>query len=241
MSNKAFLELDNEMQRLLWEHCNEIIWTMIIKSLGHSHRHLVGRVANGDGLGAYNCMVLLGGDQSTGAQNGILSELMSLQMEATGDAESLPCMLTYYNALNELDARFAKTNNGTGVPRSILRAKLMELPEKYSFPVHCMEQADIEDKRLGRPLKTCQQIVDYVCAWEDTRKRMAGDRRRKQSAKSGRRPQSEQASTRKTRPGRAYLARPGGAAPCGGGQRGRRQPNENPHRNMRGRAARMAI
>ena len=241
MSNRAFLELDNEMQRLLWEHCNEIIWTMIIKSLGHSHRHLVGRVANEDGLGAYNCMVLLGGDQTTGAQNGILSELMSLQMEATGDAESLPCMLTYYNALNELDARFAKTNNGTGVPRSILRAKLMELPEKYSFPVHCMEQADIEDRRLGRPLKTCQQIVDYVCAWEDTRKRMAGDRRRKQSAKSGRRSRSEQASTRKTRPGRAYLARPGGPAPRSGGRGARRQPNENPHRNMRGRAARMAI
>ena len=52
MSNKAFLEMDNELQIMLWEHCNEIIWTMIIKSLGHSHRHIVGRVADGDGMGA---------------------------------------------------------------------------------------------------------------------------------------------------------------------------------------------
>ena len=249
MSNKAFLALDNEMQRLLWEHCNEIIWTMIIKSLGHSHRHLVGRVADGDGLGAYNCLMLLGSDQAAGAQNGILSELMTLQMHETGDAESLPCMLTYYNALNELDGRYAKANNGEGVPRSILRAKLMELPEKYSFPLHCMEQADIEDKRLGRQQKTCQQIVDYVCAWEDTRKRLAGDRRRKRGVISaGTRPRTGKAPARGSRRSRAYFTRTNGSAPPrggvrrqGGNRKANRRPGGNPHRNMRGRAARMAI
>ena len=171
MSNRAFLELDNEMQRLLWEHCNEIIWTMIIKSLGHSHRHLVGRVANGDGLGAYNCMVLLGGDQTTGAQNGILSELMSLQMEATGDAESLPCMMTYYDKLIELDSKYKLANNGIGVDRDVLRTKLLELPSAYDKAVEFIEQDDAMCRRHGREPMTCQAIVDYVNLFENTKKR----------------------------------------------------------------------
>ena len=131
MSNKAFLEMDNELQIMLWEHCNEIIWTTIIKSLGHSHRHLVGRVADGDGMGAYKTMVLLGQDRAAGAQNEILSELMALQMHDTGESGNPACMLTYYNALNELDARYARANEGEGVPHSILRTELMELPEQY--------------------------------------------------------------------------------------------------------------
>ena len=46
ISSEAVLALDNELQRLLWEHCNDIIWSMIIRSLGRKHRHIVGRVAD---------------------------------------------------------------------------------------------------------------------------------------------------------------------------------------------------
>ena len=234
MSNKAFLELDNELQIMLWEHCNEIIWTMIIKSLGHSHRHIVGRVADGDGMGAYKCMVLLGHDRAAGAQNGILSDLMSLQMHDTGDSGNPACMLTYYNALNELDARYARANDGEGVPRSILRTKLMELPEQYSFALHCLQEADVEDKRLGRAPKTCQEIVDYVCAWEATQKRIARDRGRQRSHRRVKR-----AAGKGTGGRRAYFTRTKGPR-----ENSRKRDNKakgNPHRNMRGRSARIAI
>ena len=126
-------------------------------------------------------MVLLGQDRAAGAQNEILSELMALQMHDTGESGSPACMLTYYNALNELDARYARANEGEGVPHSILRTKLMELPEQYSFALHCLREADVEDRRLGRAPKTCQEIVDYVCAWEATQKRIARERGRQRS------------------------------------------------------------
>ena len=234
MSREAFLALDNELQRLLWEHCNDIIWSMIIRSLGRKHRHIVGRVADGDGVGAYECIVLLGNDRSAGAKSSILSELMSLQMRSTGSAEAPASILTYYDALNDLNSEYAKANGNVGVSQDILRTKLLQLPESYKFALQCIDENDIEAERLGRPQKTCQEIVDYLVAFENKiRRRRASNRHH---------PASRRAFKKAPRRvGRAYYTSAAGQRPSRGGKQGSRKPERNPHRHMRGRKARIAI
>ena len=72
---------------------------------------------------------------------------MGLRMEDTGTSSNPACILTYYERLHELDAKYSRANNGVGVGTDILRTKLMELPQAYSFAVHCMEQDDIAARR----------------------------------------------------------------------------------------------
>ena len=234
MSSEAFLALDNELQRLLWEYCNEIIWSMIIRSLGRKHRHIVGRVADGDGMGAYECIVLLGNDRSAGAKSSILSDLMSLQMQSTGNSEVPASIMTYYNALNDLDAEYARANGNVGMPRDILRTKLLQLPESYKFALQCIDEDDIEAERLGRAPKTCQEIVDYLVAFENkVRRRRDGNRHN---------PANRRAFKKAPRKlGRAYYTNTASKRASRGSDRSGREQEGNPHRHMRGRKARMAI
>ena len=230
MSPEAYQQLPPDMRVAVWQHSNEIIYQLIVDSLGHKYRHLMGRVAEGDGLGAYNAILLLDNEHTAGAKNMYLSELMGLRMEDTGTSANPACILTYYERLHELNAKYSRANDGVGVSTDILRTKLMELPESYSFAVHCMEQDDLAAKRDGREPMTCQAIVDYVRFFENSVRRKAKANRRRPGGSSKLRP--------KLRPrGKAYWAdgkgpRNAGRKPNGGGG--------NPLRNMRGRAARMA-
>ena len=231
MSPEAFRQLPADMRVAVWQRSNETMYGLIMDSLGHKYRHLMGRVAEGDGLGAYNAILLLDNEHTAGAKNQYLTELMGLRMEDTGTSSNPACILTYYERLHELDAKYSRANNGVGVGTDILRTKLMELPQAYSFAVHCMEQDDIAARRDGREQMSCQGIVDYVRFFENSVKR---------KAKAGRRRSGGHAKARpKQRPrGRAYWAND--KAPRGAGRR----PNSgggNPLRHMRGRAARMAM
>ena len=166
MSKEAFIRLDLDLQRELWEHCSRIIYRMIVKSLGHTNRHLIGRVADGDGMGAYTALLLLENDQSAGAKSAILGEIMNLKMIHTGEPGKPANMLTYYNKLSELDAKYARANQKVGVPRDVLRSKLLQLPMKYNAPMTYINQDDVTARRRGYAQMTCQQIVGYVVAYE---------------------------------------------------------------------------
>ena len=138
MSTAAYLRLPEEIRIAVWEHSSEILYQLIAQSLGHKYRHWIGRVATGDGYGCYEAMLLRDNECTSGAKNAFLTELMGLEMRMTGSDASAPCIMTYYGKLNELNAKYAKSNANVGVPVDILRAKLLELPERYSFPQHCL-------------------------------------------------------------------------------------------------------
>ena len=188
MSPEAFTQLPPDMQVAVWLHTNETIYQLIVDSLGHKYRHLMGRVAEGDGLGAYNAILMMDNEHTAGAKNMYLSELMGLRMEDTSTPSNPACILTYYERLYELNAKYSRANDGVGVSTDILRTKLMELPESYSFAVHCMEQDDLAAKRDGREPMSCQAIVDYVRFFENSVKRKAKTNRRRPGGAARMRP-----------------------------------------------------
>ena len=116
----------------------------------------------------------------------------------------------------------------------ILRAKLMDLPERYSFPQHCLEQDDIDTKRLGRTPRTCQEIADYITHFEST------VRRKRRSSNKQSRGGYKKAPQRR---GRAYWVKDKqrGAPKRSVGPKKGFKPGENPHRSLRGRNARLTI
>ena len=69
MSPEDYRSMDMDMQRELWEHCNELIYQMLAKSLGHKYSYLLARVATGDGMGAYRAIKLLNNESSSAAKN----------------------------------------------------------------------------------------------------------------------------------------------------------------------------
>ena len=95
MSPEAFSQLPADMRVAVWQRSNETMYGLIMDSLGHKYRHLMGRVAEGDGLGAYNAILLLDNEHTAGAKNQYLTELMGLRMEDTGTSSNPACILTY--------------------------------------------------------------------------------------------------------------------------------------------------
>ena len=174
MADRDFRRLPQDLQIAIWEEASERIFNLIRDALGTTYRHLIKRCAPGDGIGCYRAMLLLENVQTAGARNRFLSQLMALKLQHTGDAKNAASMLTYYNKLIEINEKYSKANDGEGVGNHILRAKLMELPEQYKWPAHCLEQDDVESKRLNRPARTCQEIVDYVGHWEANQKQKSG-------------------------------------------------------------------
>ena len=136
------MRLESSLQLELWEHCNEIIYQMIAKSLGHKYNYLLARVAAGDGMKAYQSIKLLDNESTIGAKNQFLSDLMRLTMRATGTRDTPANMMTYYDKLIELDSKYKLANNGIGVDRDVLRTKLLELPSAYDKAVEFIEQDD---------------------------------------------------------------------------------------------------
>jgi len=227
MSPADFQQLERSLQVEVWESANEQIHQLISKSLGHKYRYLIGRVAQGDGLGAYNTMLLLENEQTAAAKKDILSDLMALKLVETGDADNPACMLTYYAELGRLDTLYRQANNDVGVGMDILRTKLLELPDAYRFAVHWLEHSDVTAAREGRPQMTCQQIVDYVCNFENSAKRRSKSRMPRSKGTS------KQAPRRRTY-GRAMWTN---SKPPSGPHK----PGKHPLRNMRGRAGRVAM
>ena len=226
MAPEDFLSLESSLQLELWEHCNEIIYQMIAKSLGHKYNYLLARVAAGDGMKAYQAIKLLDNESTTGAKNQFLSDLMRLTMRATGTRDTPANMMTYYDKIIELDSKYRLANNGIGVDRDVLRTKLLELPSAYDKAVEFIEQDDAMCRRQGREPMTCQAIVDYVNLFENTKKRKDRQGTNGPHRKLGRRGRALWAQGREQngRPKPAVKHRSGG----------------NPLRNLRGRTARMA-
>ena len=73
MSPEAFKQLPADMRVAVWQRSNETMYGLIMDSLGHKYRHLMGRVAEGDGLGAYNAILLLDNEHTAGAKNQYLT------------------------------------------------------------------------------------------------------------------------------------------------------------------------
>ena len=226
MAPEDFLSLESSLQLELWEHCNEIIYQMIAKSLGHKYNYLLARVAAGDGMKAYQSIKLLDNESTMGAKNQFLSDLMRLTMRATGTRDTPANMMTYYDKLIELDSKYKLANNGIGVDRDVLRTKLLELPSAYDKAVEFIEQDDAMCRRHGREPMTCQAIVDYVNLFENTKKRKDRQGNNGFHRKLGRRGRAlwAQGKEQSRRPKPAAGHRSGG----------------NPLRNLRGRNARMA-
>ena len=115
MPTNAFLKLTVEIRIAVWEYSSEILYQLIAVSLGHKYRRWIDRVAVGDGYGCYQAMLLRDNECTSGAKNDFLTELMALKMRMTGSEVSAPCMMTYYGKLQELNAKYAKSNGGEGV------------------------------------------------------------------------------------------------------------------------------
>ena len=43
MSPEDYRSMDMDLRRELWEHCNELIYQMLAKSLGHKYSYLLAR------------------------------------------------------------------------------------------------------------------------------------------------------------------------------------------------------
>jgi hypothetical protein len=136
MPDAAFRRLPLDLQIDVWQEASDVLYTMIQDGLGPTYRHLIGRCAQGDGVGCYRALLLQENVQTAGAKNAFLSSLMSLKLPQTGDQHNAASMLTYYEKLTEINAKYKKANNDVGVSTDILRAKLMELPPAYSWPAH---------------------------------------------------------------------------------------------------------
>ncbi len=60
---------------------------------------------------------------------------MKMEMRATGTRDTPANMMTYYDKLIELNAKYKLANSGVGVDNEILRTKLLQLPEAYEKAV----------------------------------------------------------------------------------------------------------
>lgn len=242
MPDSDFRQLSHAMQVAVWEHASEVIYMTIRGSLGIKYRYIISRVAEGDGVGCYRALHRVGNEQTASAKSMFLTKLMNLKLQQTGTRDTPACMQTYFTELQDLNEKYRKANpDGIGVHADILRAKLLELPAQYSLVQTLLEQADADARRLGQRPRSCQEICDYVVAWETKQRRLRSGRRIHKAHKArdmGRPPRSRRA--RQTRsefePDRALWATKRDPK-----KKGPHRPGQNPNRHHRGRGGRIAM
>ena len=170
ISPKLWASLPLSVRAEAYNCANGQVWDVIATSLGYHHSHLLGQLCEGDGKAAWDRMLRLHAETTSGAQAHYLTMLMKCEYQSVAGSRFGGIRL-YAEALARISKQY-ELAAGDAVPSEILRAKLLALPREYDYVVDAIEG----NRDEGAPLDF-NSILARLVAYENRKQRRIGGSR----------------------------------------------------------------
>ena len=170
ISPKLWASLPLSVRAEAYNCANGQVWDVIATSLGYHHSHLLGQLCEGDGKAAWDRMLRLHAETTSGAQAHYLTMLMKCEYQNVAGSRFGGIRL-YAEALARISKQY-ELAAGDVVPSEILRAKLLALPREYDYVVDAIEG----NRDEGAPLDF-NDILARLVAYENRKQRRIGGSR----------------------------------------------------------------
>ena len=170
ISPKLWASLPHSVRAEAYNCANGQVWDVIATSLGYKHSHLLGQLCEGDGKAAWDRMLRLHAESTSGAQAHYLAMLMKCEY-ADVVGSHFGGIRLYAEALQRINKQY-ELAAGVYVPPEVLRAKLLSLPRNYDYVIDGIE-GNRED---GTPLDF-NSILARLVAYENRKLRRDGGSR----------------------------------------------------------------